>query len=620
MALAYIFKIITLLPFRLRAAGLVNIVLIAVATSFQSLLVLTIQPFLSIFENKQVEQESGSLFNTISAMSEGSISPSAAACLIFILVAIGSMILRLLAGWISGSYTSRVGNEISIMALNNLLSEPYVIQGQKNTAHKIADIQQGQTFASGILAPVIQLIASAATIIATIVAALKVSYQATSIAFGGAIVIFIGIAIVTKNMLKRDGKRTIINSRRQMQLVTESFAGFRDLALESRADLFINEYEKTLNQDRMIGVRIGFLQTAPRFLIEGIGFTALGLIGLTFVLLPSNDQVISLGVLGSLALAFQIILPSLQQSFNCWSSIRSGTTRIKLVKKMLEAQERDSLGYEYKSWPKIRDQRKLRERENSHEEYTNQLVIKNASFFYPAGNNNHEKSSVNGSENLVLTGVNLQILKGDIVGIAGKTGSGKSTIVDIISGLAAPTFGSVTVDSVNIFENPTNRSWWLQQISYVPQSIFLTDSTIVENILLGAAPNSVDWQRLRCACDVAQASEFIEKLPLGFDTPIGEAGVKLSGGQKQRIGLARAMYKNRSVLILDEATSALDMRTEKEVIDGITSQQNQPTIIMVAHRLTTLERCNRFFIFEHGRLTEPNSYQELASYFGSGAN
>lgn len=614
MALAYIFKIITLLPLRLKAAGLINIILIAVATSFQSLLVLTIQPFLSIFENKQVAQEGNNLFNTISTMSGGSISPSAAACLIFILVAVGSMILRLLAGWVNGSYTSRVGNEISVMALNNLLSEPYVVQAQKNTAHKIADIQQGQTFASGILAPVIQLIASATTIVATFVAALNVSYQATSIAFGGAIVIFLGIALITKNMLKRDGRRTVINSRRQMQLVTESFAGFRDLALESRADLFINEYEKTLNQDRLIGVRIGFLQTAPRFLIEGIGFTALGLIGLSYVLIPSNDQVISLGILGSLALAFQIILPSLQQSFNCWSSIRSGSTRIKLVKRMLESGENNSLAYEYKSWPKIKDQKKFRESANSHGEYANKLVVKNASFFYPL------ESSEDNTENLVLTEIDLQISRGDVVGIAGKTGSGKSTIVDIMSGLAAPTFGSVTVDSINIFENATNRSWWLQQISYVPQSIFLTDSTIVGNILLGAELNAVDWERLRWACDVAQASEFIEKLPLGFDTPIGEAGVKLSGGQRQRIGLARAMYKKRSVLILDEATSALDMRTEKAVIDAVTSQQNQPTIIMVAHRLTTLKKCNRFLVFESGKMIEPKSYQELANYFDSRTN
>ena len=265
---------------------------------------------------------------------------------------------------------------------------------------------------------------------------------------------------------------------------------------------------------------------------------------------------------------------------------------------MLEAGDNNALGYEYKSWPKIKNQRKFRERANSDEEYANQLVIKNVSFSYPSEN------VEDNSENLVLTEINLQIARGDVVGIAGKTGSGKSTVIDIVSGLAAPTCGSVTVDSINIFENAKNRSWWLQQISYVPQSIFLTDSTIVGNILLGVAPNAVDWKRLRWACDVAQASEFIEKLPLGFDTQIGEAGVKLSGGQRQRIGLARAMYKKRSVLILDEATSALDMRTEKAVIDAITSQQNQPTIMMVAHRLTTLKKCNRFLIFESGKMIE----------------
>ena len=239
------------------------------------------------------------------------------------------------------------------------------------------------------------------------------------------------------------------------------------------------------------------------------------------------------------------------------------------------------------------------------------------SFEYPDSDGLAKSQDQTSKSKPIIKDISLNILSGDIVGIAGKTGSGKSTMIDIICGLSAPTDGSVTVDSVDIFKNASNRSWWLQQISYVPQVIFLSDTTILGNILLGADTNSIDWERFRWACDVSQASEFINKLPLGFETPIGEAGFKLSGGQRQRIGLARAIYKKRTVLILDEATSALDMRTEKAIIDGITSQPKKPTIIMVAHRLTTLEKCNKYFIFEDGNVTETECYQELQKYFGS---
>lgn len=616
MALLNIIRVLRLLPLRIKVTGSINIIIIAAATSFQSLLVLTIQPFLGIFENKHYQGDEANIFATLSNMSSGAISTNASICIVFIFIALVSMILRLLAGWMNGNYTSYVGNHISIMALTNLLSKPFVIQGQKNTAHKIADIQQGQAFATGILGPLIQLLASTATIIATFLAALNVSYLATIIAFGGAVVIFVLIAYVTKNILKKDGSRIIINNRKQLQLVTESFAGFKDLALESRADLFLGEYDRSLSENRLIGVRIGFLQTAPRFLIEGIGFSALGLIGLTYIFTDNNDKLISLGVLGSLALAFQIILPSLQQCFNCWSSIRSGTSVIRLVRNMLENKVTCELNYEYKSWPKISDQKVFRERVHSAKTYADQLIISNVSFMYPENKEQEYKSNI--VANPILNDINLTISNGDVVGIAGKTGSGKSTMIDIICGLTAPTHGTVIVDSVDIFENSSSRSWWLQQISYVPQSIFLSDTTILGNILLGDDRNSVDWERLRWACEVAQASEFISKLPRGFETPIGEAGVKLSGGQRQRIGLARAIYKKRAVLILDEATSALDMRTEKAIIDLITTQPSKPTIIMVAHRLTTLKQCNRFFIFENGKVSEQDSYQQLTNYFGSG--
>ena len=599
---------------RLRIAGVLNIVLIAAATSFQSLLVLTIGPFLKIFEEQEVNLDTNSIYSFISTLSNGLLSEKKSICVVFILIAIISMLLRLMAGWMNGNFTSLVGNEINYMSLANTLSQPYIIQNQKSTSHKIADIQQGQAFASGILGPLIQLIASSCAIIATFIAALRVSFVGTIIAFTGAVFLFILIAYFVKNKLKRDGKTLVINNRKQLQLVNESFYGFRDLALECRADLYINEYKSTLSQNRLIGVRIGFLQTAPRFLIEGIGFTTLGFIGLVYLAGGQGDQLVSLGVLGSLALAFQIILPSLQQSFNCWTSVRSGESTISLIKDMLSQAEYFNRS-ELISWPKIANQQKYRQIARKTRSYCGDLFIKNVSFSYSVKKKSCSASTEKVDSANVLENINLEIPKGDLVGIAGKTGSGKSTLVNIMCGLIAPTEGCLTVDSRDVFSDELTRSWWLQQISYVPQSIFLGDTSIKENILMGASNGEVDWDRFQWACGAAQAAEFIAKLPLGIETQVGEAGVRLSGGQRQRIGLARAIYKNRPMLILDEATSALDTKTEAKVIKAITNQDHSPTIIMIAHRLSTLKECNQLYVFNNRKLYKLATHSELSRFF-----
>jgi ATP-binding cassette subfamily B protein len=209
----------------------------------------------------------------------------------------------------------------------------------------------------------------------------------------------------------------------------------------------------------------------------------------------------------------------------------------------------------------------------------------------------------------VLHDVNMTIPRGARVGLIGKTGSGKSTLTDLLMGLLQPTCGSILVDGVPLSEE--NIIAWQREIAHVPQHIFLIDSSILENVAFGVPRKKIDRERVREACRLAQLDEFIQTLPEGYDTFIGEWGTRLSGGQRQRVGIARALYKEASVLILDEATSALDDATEESVVEALDELRGDYTVVMIAHRLTTLRHCDIVYRLANGRIEEQGSFAEL---------
>ncbi len=215
-----------------------------------------------------------------------------------------------------------------------------------------------------------------------------------------------------------------------------------------------------------------------------------------------------------------------------------------------------------------------------------------------------------GQESKAIDGISLAIPFKSTVGIVGSTGSGKTTIVDIILGLLRPNSGFIMVDDTLI--NNTNIRTWQKTIGYVPQQIYLSDDTIQANIAFGHDPNNIDFKNIQNAASIANLHDFIiEKLPNGYNTKIGEQGVRLSGGQRQRIGIARALYYDPEVLVFDEATSALDNLTENAVMEAVSSIANKKTIIMIAHRLSTVRDCDNIFVLDEGKLVGEGSYDQL---------
>jgi ABC-type multidrug transport system fused ATPase/permease subunit len=209
----------------------------------------------------------------------------------------------------------------------------------------------------------------------------------------------------------------------------------------------------------------------------------------------------------------------------------------------------------------------------------------------------------------VLQNVTLEINKGSFVAVVGRTGSGKTTLVDLMLGLLEPSSGQFFVDKVKI--DQSSAPSWRRQVGYVPQQIFLSDDTLASNIALGIPQNLIDLEKVKRAASIAQVEEFLDQLPDGFNTLIGERGVRLSGGQRQRVGIARAIYSSPSILILDEATSSLDSITERAVMDAIEQLRGDMTIIVVAHRLSTVMSSEEIYVFDSGSLVDHGSYKDL---------
>lgn len=277
-------------------------------------------------------------------------------------------------------------------------------------------------------------------------------------------------------------------------------------------------------------------------------------------------------VLGGLAIGAQRLLPALQQIYNGWASLKGYNDAMQGVLEMLNQQVPNmTIG-------------------PSPISFNDRLLFDSVTFRY-------EQSLPN-----VIDKINLDIKKGDRIGLIGSTGSGKSTTVDLLMGLLEPTEGVIYVDNVNMhaLDRPDLIHSWRSAIAHVPQAIYLSDSSITENIAFGLEKHDINFERVELAARQAQLHDFINSTEKGYDTIVGERGIRLSGGQRQRIGIARALYKNARILVFDEATSALDNSTEKSVMAAINSLSQDLTVIIIAHRLSTVQSCNRVIRLENG--------------------
>ncbi|MBQ8947467.1 MAG: ABC transporter ATP-binding protein [Lachnospiraceae bacterium] len=394
--------------------------------------------------------------------------------------------------------------------------------------------------------------------------------------------VFLIMTLIVTRLLKprlnRIGAESQSVSSRIAKWRIESIYGLKDVKVLGREDFFIRNYYESGKVGADLSCKYAVLNSTPRLLIETVFIVAvLSYVGVYVVVGGDMDAMMT--TLTTFAVAAMRVLPSVNRINTYMTEIAYNQPSLDFVYENLqESMKLDA------------EMRKFRTSERTEPITLNDRIeLDHIAFHYP------------NSDQMIFTDAHMTVPKGKSVGIMGTSGAGKSTIVDILLGLLHAQQGTITCDGVNIFDNYES---WLAQIGYIPQSIYLVDESIRDNIAFGIDADRIDEERIWEVLREAQLDEFIKSLPEGLDTFIGDRGVRLSGGQRQRIGIARALYHNPEILVFDEATSALDNETEAALMEAINSFHGKKTMIIIAHRLNTIEKCDIIYRVENGRMVE----------------
>jgi ATP-binding cassette, subfamily B, bacterial PglK len=506
--------------------------------------------------------------------------------LIFIGAALFAGVVRIVLLYVMTKFSYAAGADISIDIYRRTLYQKYSDHIERNSSEVINSIiVKTNTVIGNILNPALIMISSTVLLIGILYVLFIVNFKMTIIAISVFLTLYLGISFYTRKKLSRNSQCISDQSTKMIRSLQEGLGGIRDVIINGSQPFYCKLYRDADLALRSATGDNRFISQSPRYLMETLGMILIAL--LAYSMTQDNSKEV-IPILGALALGAQKLLPVLQQFYSSYSSINGASSSFKDVLNLLN---QPLPGYAYTN--------KLPE---PLLHFKKEIKLSDISFRYAI------------DSPWVVKDVNLTIKKGECVGFVGTTGDGKSTLVDIIMGLLFPEKGVVKVDGKII--NHQNIRSWHTCIAHVPQNIFLSDGTIEENIAFGKMKEEIDQSLLKKVAKQAKVSDFVEKLHNGYQTIIGEQGVKLSGGQRQRIGIARALYNKSKVLVLDEATSALDSKTECEVMESIEEIDAEVTILIIAHRITTLKACDKVVRLNKGKVVSVESYQELINNKG----
>jgi len=489
--------------------------------------------------------------------------------------------MRLLLLWASTRLSFATGAELSIDTYRRTLYQPYAVHCARNSSEVITGITiKANNVINGIIVPALTLISSSIMLIAILLTLLALNPVIAGAAFGGLGLIYAIIIRMTRMQLLTHSQRIAYESSQVIKSLQEGLGGIRDVLIDGSQDIYCQIYSNAdLPLRRAQGNNL-FISGSPRYGMEALGMLLISI--LAYSLAQQADGINkAIPILGALALGAQRLLPVLQQAYGSWTTIQGHQASLSDTLELLD-----------QPLPEYASQRTEQPLPFNHN-----ISLKQLTFRYSP------------QTPYVLEPLNLTIAKGSRVGFIGTTGTGKSTLLDIVMGLLQPTDGALEIDGQAI--TPKNHRAWQAHIAHVPQVIFLGDSTIAENIAFGIPKDQIDHQRVRQAAQHAQIAESIESWPKQYQTGVGERGIRLSGGQRQRIGIARALYKQADVIIFDEATSALDNETEQVVMQAIGGLSTDITLLIIAHRLTTLKNCSQIVELSNGRIKRSGSYQDM---------
>ena len=489
--------------------------------------------------------------------------------------------LRLLLLWAQNRLGYGTSASFSSSIYIRTLYQPYAVHVSRNSSEVISGItSKANAILTYLITPLMNLVSSSVTISAIIITLFTINPYVAISAFLGFGLLYAGIILLVK---KRLSDSSIILSRESVQMVKalqEGLGGIRDVLIDGTQETYGRIFNRAQGKYNKSSASNQIVGNSPRLIVEFLGIFFICVIAYQLVL-HGDGFISAIPTLAALALGAQRLLPALQNFYFNWTSLRAGQDSVL-----------DGLQFLEQPFP-----------EHAHKvnpepiKFEKSIKLENLSFRY----------SQDGAS--VLKNLNLNLEKGKRYGFVGTTGCGKSTLLDVIMGLLVPTKGHLKIDD-NIIDIHNYRSWQVI-IAHVPQAIYLSDTSLAENIAFGVEPDKIDMTKLREAAQKAQIAETIEALPQKYDTFVGERGIRLSGGQRQRIGIARALYKNAQVIVFDEATSALDNETELAVMEGIEQLADDLTILIVAHRVSTLKRCDKIFRMDKGEIVKEGVYEEM---------
>jgi len=495
-----------------------------------------------------------------------------------------SAIISIYTIWMISMFANKVGTEIADRLYNHYLKQNWLFHASGSSAQLTRKIAiETQRVTGGILTPLMQM---NARIILALLMILSIFIYDPYVA----ILIFVTFTIayfilfkVVRMRIQRNGKTISEVNEKRFRLMNEGFGGIKDVLLLGRDSDFIKRFNKT-------GIKLAYSQganaalgQAPKHFMELVAFGSMIVIVLYLITSHDGDLGIILPLLSVYALAGLKLLPAFQLIYASTASIKGHSPGFEAIQEdLLKSKEKET------TLIKLEKSYLLPEKE---------ISLENITFTYP------------NIDEPVLNELNMSIPVNSVIGIVGPSGSGKSTLIDVLLGLIHPQKGQLKIDN-KVITNENLRSWQ-NTIGFVSQSIFLSEGTIAENVAFGIPEDQINTEQVYQALKLAHLDELLNSLENGIDTKVGERGVQLSGGQRQRIGIARALYYEAEVLVFDEATSSLDGITEKMIMEAIHNFSGKKTIIMIAHRLKTVQKCDQIFFIEKGKVADKGTYEEL---------
>lgn len=522
-----------------------------------------ILPFLTIIANPGAVLENSPLRGMLLSLGlDTPIELIAATAVAFALSAVLAGAVRLLLVWVSQRFVFGVAKELSVAVYSRTLHQPYAYHTARNSSETLAVINKAQVVSSQLLVPLLQAMTASVIALCILVGLVLIDplvAVTSGLGFGA---IYILVMWTTRKMMRRNGGVIAKAQSERLQAASEGLGGIRDVLLDRSQGVFVARFDEVETRFRNAQAESNFVGQAPRFIVEGLG--AVLIAGLALVLsLREGGLVSAIPLLGALALGAQRLVPLMQNIYAGWAQYLSNGRMLDDIVDVLRLPD----AAQYAAVPT-----------GERLPFVRDIVLEQVSFSYP-----HASGPA-------LDDISLVISRGARVGFIGKTGSGKSTLMDLILGLLPPSQGRILIDGVELTD--VNRSAWQASIAHVPQAIYLADANVAENIAFGVPASQIDHARVVEAARRAELADVIAALPQGYDSIVGERGIRLSGGQRQRIGIARALYKQASVLVFDEATSALDAETEAAVMRAIDGLTRDLTILIIAHRLSTVSGCD----------------------------